>query len=161
EMLLHLATDRLLALANHPGVVREAHKGCGVLANVQIHAADLLQWHSKHTSGLELDKLPRLGQPTSQDHGQEETDRQQRQEYGAPASIMSPLGLYRRFHQMQAPMSRMLSGRSTSVTRKICRICGLVSRMRAGTGMRDAAAGERSSRTSQRTMDRTRSLLAM
>src|SRR6266849_6331503 len=137
-MLLQLATDRLLALATHPGVVREAHKGYGVLANVQIHTADLLRWHGKHTPGLELDKLPRLGQLASQDHSQEKADRQQRQEHGAPASIMPPLGLHRRFHHTQAPMIRMLSGRSTSVTSKICRICGLVSRISAGTGMRDA-----------------------
>src|SRR5712691_147837 len=160
-MLLQLATDRLLVLATHPGVVREAHKGYGVLANVQIHAVDLLRWHGKHTPGLELDKLPRLGQLASQDHGQEKADRQQREEHYAPASRMPPTGVYRRFHQMQAPMIRMLSGRNTSVTRKICRICGLVSRMSAGTGIRDATAGARSSRTSQRTMDKSRSLLAM
>src|SRR2546430_9788597 len=140
-MFLQLATDRLLARATHPGVVREAYKGGGVLANVQLHAADLLRWHGKHTPGLELDKLPRLGHLASQDHGQEEANRQQRQEHGAPASRMLPMGLYRRFHQMQAPMMRILSGNSTSVTRKICRICGLVSRMSAGTGRRDATAG--------------------
>src|SRR5262245_49975916 len=160
-MLLQLTPDRLLGLADPPYVLREAHKGGGVLANVQLHATDVLRWHSKHTPGFKLDKLPRLGQFASQDHGQEETDRQQRQKYGAPASRMPPRGLYRRFHQMQAPMIRMLSGKSTSVTRKICRICGLVSRMSGGTGMRDATAGARSSRTSQRTMDKTRSLLAM
>src|SRR5260370_42561070 len=107
-MLLQLTTDWLLALADPPYVVRKAHKGGGVLANVQLHTADLRRWHGKHTPGFELDKLPRLGQFASQDHSQEKADRQQRQEHGAPASIMPPLGLHRRFHHTQAPMIRML-----------------------------------------------------
>src|SRR5262245_17936695 len=160
-MLLQLATDRLLTLASHPDVVRTAHKGARMLAKAQLHALDLRRGHGQHTPGLELGKLPRLRQFASQEHGHEETDRQQHQKYSAPASRMPLQGLYRRFHQMPAPMIRMLSGKSTSVTRKICRICGLVSRMSGGTGMRDATAGARSSRTSQRTMDKTRSLLAM
>src|SRR2546428_13917115 len=118
-MLLQLATDRLLALATHPDVVREAHKGGGVLANVQIHAADLLRWHGKHTPGLELDKLPRLEQFASQDHGQEEADRQQRQERGTPASSVPPMALPRRFHHTKAPIIRIMSGSRTTVTRKL------------------------------------------
>src|SRR5262245_33979997 len=160
-MLQQLATDRLLVLATHPGVVRKAHKGYRVLANTQLHTADLLRWHGKHTLDLELDELPRLGQFASQDHGQEKADGQQREEHCAPASSMPPMRLHRRFHHTKAPRIRILSGRSTSVTRKICRICGLVSKMSGGTGIRDATAGARSSRTSQRTMDRSRSLLAM
>src|SRR5262245_65206570 len=127
-MLLQLATDRLLVLGTHPGVVREAHKGYRVLANMQIHTADLFRWHGKHTPSLELDKLPRLGQLTSQDHGQEKADGQQREEHCAPASSMPPMRLHRRFHHTKAPIIRTLSGRSTSVIRKISRICGLVSR---------------------------------
>src|SRR5262249_62394573 len=129
EMLLQLATDRLLVLATHPGVVREAYKGGGVLANVQIHATDLLRWHSKHPPRLELGQLPRLGQLARQDHGQEEADGQQHEEHCAPASSMPPMRLHRRFHHTKAPMIRILSRRNTSGNQEICLIYGLVCRM--------------------------------
>src|SRR5213076_2972757 len=101
-MLRQLTVEPLLSLAHHPSVVSAADKQGGVLAHVECHAADLLRGHGKHPPGLELCQLSGLGQLTSQEHGQQEANCQQRQEYGTPAPTTCPRGLYRWVHHTKA-----------------------------------------------------------
>src|SRR5437762_2866180 len=140
-----------------PPAVGRAHEHPAPRARAQLDLVDLRRGFRHDAGRDELDELLALPELARDDHRDQEAQREE-----GRGGTEEPAGpTYRRLHHTTAPTATTPSGRRTSTTRKIRCICDFVRRTSGGTGIRRATAGVRSSRTSQRTIARARSLLAM